>query len=108
MNLIDRKGEVITNQPPQGLTRDPYASEEFVVEAEGKTGEIRAFKLIFLFCQKLKISYAPILGFGSQGFQKRRFWKPCEPKHMKFSTFGTSLNKLERPKRGFCKPCEPN
>ena len=46
MNLIDRKGEVITNQPPQGLTRDPYASEEFVVEAEGKTGEIRVFQLI--------------------------------------------------------------
>ena len=39
MNLIDRKGEVITNQPPQGLTRDPYASEEFVVEAEGKTAQ---------------------------------------------------------------------
>ena len=39
LNLIDRKGEVITNQPPQGLTRDPYASEEFVVEAEGKTAQ---------------------------------------------------------------------
>ena len=35
LNLIDRKGEVITNQPPQGLTRDPYASEDFLVTAQG-------------------------------------------------------------------------
>ena len=50
LNLIDKRGEIIhhsSTSPPRSSNqhqppRDPYASEEFVVEAEGKTGDLSA------------------------------------------------------------------
>ena len=52
LNLIDKRGEIniihhSSTSPPRSShqhqpPRDPYASEEFVVEAEGKTGDLSA------------------------------------------------------------------